>query len=139
MECKSTQDPPKTTTRDVLCSKQQRKRRLIKTCVHLKLFCFYLINILIEMKFYDESKLDLNTDMKVTGVVSLGTKSAASATTQGRNKSNKPWKKQSSRSGLHVQLAKKTWDEKMKERKEMKALRERVAALKEKRMAERRA
>ena len=36
-------------------------------------------------------------------------------------------------------LAKKTWDDKMKERREMKALRERVAALKEKRMAERRA
>jgi len=43
------------------------------------------------MKFYDESKLNLNTDMKVTGVVSLG---SAVKKTVGRNKSNKPWKKE---------------------------------------------
>ena len=92
------------------------------------------------MKFYDETKLDLNTDMKVTGVISLGSKSQASANiTNGRNKSNKPWKKQSSRSGLCVPLAKKTWDKKMQDKKQMKALRERVAALKEKRIAEKRA
>ena len=90
------------------------------------------------MKFYDESKLDLNTDMKVTGVVSLGSKSSATVT-QGRNKCNKPWKKSSSRSGLSVPLAKKTWDKKIEEKREMKTLRDRVAALKEKRNAEKRA
>ena len=90
------------------------------------------------MKFYDESKLDLNTDMKVTGVISLGSKSTATVT-QGRNKCNKPWKKSSSRSGLSVPLAKKNWDKKMEEKREMKTLRDRVAALKEKRNSEKRA
>ena len=90
------------------------------------------------MKFYDESKLNLNTDQKVTGVIQLGNKSAAPVTT-GRNKCNKPWKKSSTRSGLSVQLAKKSWDKKIQEKKEMKILRERVAAIKEKRNEEKRA
>ncbi len=88
------------------------------------------------MKFYDESKLNLASDAKVTGVISLGSKTK---TTIGKPKCGKPWKKQSSRSGLHVSLAKKTFDIKMKEKREMQALRERVKALKQKRFDERRA
>ena len=88
------------------------------------------------MKFYDESKLNLASDAIVTGVISLGTKTKA---TIGKPKCGKPWKKQSSRSGLHVSLAKKTFDAKMKEKREMQALRERVKALKQKRFDERKA
>ena len=88
------------------------------------------------MKFYDESKLNLVSDAKVTGVISLGSKSKVNV---GKNKCGKPWKKQSTRSGLHVSLAKKTFDEKMKEKREMQALRERVKALKQKRFEERKA
>ena len=90
------------------------------------------------MKFFDESKLNLNSEMKVTGVVSLGGKSSATVT-QGKNKSGCPWKKQSTRSGLHVPLAKKSFDLKMQDKKEMKALRDRVKALREKRSEEKRA
>ncbi len=40
------------------------------------------------MKFYDESKLDLNP--VVSGVVALG---SSAKQTVGKNKSGKPWKK----------------------------------------------
>ena len=77
------------------------------------------------MKFYDESKLDLNP--VVSGVVALG---SSAKQTVGKNKSGKPWKKQQTRSGLHKSISKKSFEKRMDEKKELKILQERTKAIK---------
>jgi hypothetical protein len=57
----------------------------------------------------------------------------------GMPKSGKPWKVLSERSGKHKKFAPRSWEQKMSEKKRMKALRERVNAAKEAKKEARRA
>jgi hypothetical protein len=57
----------------------------------------------------------------------------------GMPKSGKPWKVLSERSGKHKKFAPRSWEQKMSEKKRMKALRERVNAEKEAKKQARRA
>ncbi len=92
------------------------------------------------MKFYDETKLNLNTDMKVTGVVALGSSTSQAV---GKNKSGKPWTKNPTRSTLHVPFnklsEKAAFNKRMEQKRALKVLQERTKEIKQRHFEERRA